>query len=105
MVGRLAVTAPTTAPQLDIDLPGVTWRDRLPAIVLASMIVAFGLQPNWMARWSEHTTLALHEPYQGFVQTSTLRLEPQNTSLVANTQAVATPAQPFVEIPIETFQP
>jgi NADH:ubiquinone oxidoreductase subunit 4 (subunit M) len=48
--------------------PPFTWRDRLPALALASMIVAFGLQPNWMARWSEHTTLALHEPYQAYVQ-------------------------------------
>lgn len=103
--GRLAIAAPSTAPQLDIDLPQVTWRDRLPALALASMIVVFGLQPNWMARWSEHTTLALHEPYQGFVQASTLRLEPQNTALVADTQAVAPSAPSFVEIPSETLQP
>ena len=55
-------------PKLDVYIPPVTWRDRLPALALASMIVAFGLQPNWMARWSEHTTLALHEPYQAYVQ-------------------------------------
>lgn len=103
--GRLAVTAPSTAPQLDIDLPGVTWRDRLPALALASMIVAFGLQPNWMARWSEHTTLALHEPYQGFVQASTLRSAPLNTSLVADTRVGSPSTQTFVDIPIETLQP
>ena len=66
--GRLAITPPTNAPQLDIVLPRVSWRDRAPALGLAVLIIAFGLQPNWLARWSEHTTLALHEPYQGFVQ-------------------------------------
>ncbi|WOD40863.1 NADH-quinone oxidoreductase subunit M [Nodosilinea sp. E11] len=65
--GRLAIAPPTNAPQLDIALPPVTWRDRAPALGLALLIIAFGLQPNWLARWSEHTTLALHAPYQGFV--------------------------------------
>jgi NAD(P)H-quinone oxidoreductase subunit 4 len=89
--GRLAVSLPSASPQLDVDLPSVTWRDRLPALALASMIIAFGLQPNWMARWSEHTTLALHEPYQGFVQASTLRLAPLNDSLVADTLVLDAP--------------
>ena len=66
--GRLAISPPPSSPQLDVYIPPVTWRDRLPALALASMIVAFGLQPNWMARWSEHTTLALHEPYQTYMQ-------------------------------------
>jgi NAD(P)H-quinone oxidoreductase subunit 4 len=66
--GRLAIAPPSSSPELDVYIPPVTWRDRLPALALASMIVAFGLQPNWMARWSEHTTLALHEPYQAYVQ-------------------------------------
>ncbi len=66
--GRLAIAPPPDSPQLDVYIPPVPWRDRLPALALASMIVAFGLQPNWMARWSEHTTLALHEPYQAYVQ-------------------------------------
>ena len=66
--GRLAIAPPSSSPELDVYIPPVTWRDRLPALALASMIVAFGLQPDWMARWSEHTTLALHEPYQAYVQ-------------------------------------
>ncbi|MBE9138002.1 NADH-quinone oxidoreductase subunit M [Nodosilinea sp. LEGE 07088] len=65
--GRLAIAPPTATPQLDVDLPRVSWRDRAPALGLAALIIAFGLQPNWLARWSEHTTLALHQPYQGFV--------------------------------------
>lgn len=69
--GRLAIAPPTVAPQLDLVLPKVTWRDRAPALGLAGLIIAFGLQPNWLARWSEHTTLALHQPYQGFVQAKT----------------------------------
>ena len=63
--GRLAIAPPTNAPQLDIVLPQVTWRDRAPALGLAVLIIAFGLQPNWLARWSEHTTLALHAALPG----------------------------------------
>ncbi|MFH7244214.1 MAG: NADH-quinone oxidoreductase subunit M [Spirulina sp.] len=98
--GRLAVALPSTSPQLDVDLPSVTWRDRLPALALASLIIAFGLQPNWMARWSEHTTLALHEPYQGFVQVSTLRRTPLNESLVADTLMADIPG---VDAPVNTL--
>ncbi|WP_008317998.1 NADH-quinone oxidoreductase subunit M [Leptolyngbya sp. PCC 6406] len=57
--GRLAVTLPTDAVVLDPLLPRVTWSDRLPALVLALAIVVLGLQPNWLSRWSESTTLAL----------------------------------------------
>ncbi len=113
--GRLAVAAPSAAPQLDVDLPSVTWRDRLPALALASMIVAFGLQPNWMARWSENTTLVLHEPYQAFVQASTHRFTPMNGPTVAETLStdtlladtlVASPLpQTVVDPLVETLQP
>lgn len=58
--GRIAIAPPEASPQLDLDLPPVSWRSRLPAVVLALVIVALGLQPHWVARWSETTTLALH---------------------------------------------
>jgi NAD(P)H-quinone oxidoreductase subunit 4 len=83
--GRLAIAPPSSVPQLDVDLPSVSWRDRLPALALAAVIVALGLQPDWMARWSEHTTLALHEPYQGFVQPSALQLWPRSDTVLAVT--------------------
>ncbi|MEM9922193.1 MAG: NADH-quinone oxidoreductase subunit M [Cyanobacteria bacterium P01_D01_bin.50] len=38
------------------NLPRVYWSDRIPAIVLAVLIVIFGIQPNWLARWTEPTT-------------------------------------------------
>lgn len=34
-------------------LPQVLWSERMPAMVLALLIIALGLQPNWIARWSE----------------------------------------------------
>jgi NAD(P)H-quinone oxidoreductase subunit 4 len=83
--GRLAIAPPSSVPQLDVDLPSVSWRDRLPALALAAVIVALGLQPDWMARWSEHTTLVLHEPYQGFVQPSALQLRPRFDTVLAVT--------------------
>lgn len=42
-----------------VDLPPVHWSDRIPAIVLAVLIVVLGLQPNWVVRWSEPVTTAL----------------------------------------------
>ena len=39
-----------------INLPRVYWSDRAPAIILAILIVLFGIQPSWLARWTEATT-------------------------------------------------
>jgi len=44
------------------DLPRIYWRDRIPSIVVVALVILFGLQPNWMLRWSEQTSLALGEP-------------------------------------------
>ncbi len=41
------------------NLPQVYWSDRIPAIVLAVLIVIFGIQPNWIARLTEPTTNAM----------------------------------------------
>lgn len=35
------------------NLPRVLWSERIPAIVLALLIIALGLQPNWMLKWSK----------------------------------------------------
>lgn len=43
-----------------INLPRVQWSDRYPAIVLALLIVWFGIQPSWLVRWSEPTTTAMN---------------------------------------------
>jgi len=41
------------------NLPTVPWSDRIPAIVLAVLIITLGLQPHWLVRWSETQTAAL----------------------------------------------
>jgi NAD(P)H-quinone oxidoreductase subunit 4 len=41
------------------NLPKVYWTDRMPAVVLAILIVIFGIQPGWLVRWSEPTTTAM----------------------------------------------
>jgi len=85
--GRLAIAPPSPTPQLDIVLPSVTWRDRTPALVLAALIIAFGLQPSWLARWSEHTTLGLYQPYErmalGKTPLTTLPVAMADTTLIA----------------------
>jgi NAD(P)H-quinone oxidoreductase subunit 4 len=40
------------APELG-NLPKVLWSERIPALVLAFLIIIFGLQPNLITRWSE----------------------------------------------------
>lgn len=41
------------------NLPRVYWSDRFPAFILALLIVIFGIQPNWLIRWTEPTTTAM----------------------------------------------
>ncbi|WP_017296882.1 NADH-quinone oxidoreductase subunit M [Nodosilinea nodulosa] len=94
--GRLAIAPPASTPQLDVVLPQVSWRDRAPALGLAALIVAFGLQPTWLSRWSEHITLVLHQPYQGFVQARSRFVPAALPAAVADTALVApTLAQPL----------
>ncbi len=38
-----------------VTLPPVAWRERSPAIILALLIVVFGLQPNWLVDWTRAT--------------------------------------------------
>ncbi|YAF98270.1 MAG: NADH-quinone oxidoreductase subunit M [Nodularia sp. CChRGM 3473] len=46
------------SPQV-INLPRVFWSDRIPAIILAVLIVIFGIQPSWLVRWTEPTITAM----------------------------------------------
>ncbi|NDJ20766.1 NADH-quinone oxidoreductase subunit M [Nostoc sp. B(2019)] len=41
------------------NLPRVYWSDRAPALVLAVLIVIFGIQPAWLSRWTEPTITAM----------------------------------------------
>ncbi len=41
------------------DLPPVFVSDRLPALILALLIVIFGIQPNWLVYWTEPTITAM----------------------------------------------
>jgi NAD(P)H-quinone oxidoreductase subunit 4 len=45
-------------PEQFYDLPEVTWGERLPGFGLAILIVMLGLNPNWLSRWTEVTTIA-----------------------------------------------
>jgi NAD(P)H-quinone oxidoreductase subunit 4 len=106
--GRLAIAPPSPTPQLDIVLPSVTWRDRTPALVLAALIVAFGLQPSWLARWSEHTTLGLYQPYErmalGKTPFTTLPVAVADTTLVAPALANSIRLDPsLTELTVESI--
>ncbi|MBR8840908.1 MAG: NADH-quinone oxidoreductase subunit M [Stigonema ocellatum SAG 48.90 = DSM 106950] len=44
------------------DLPSVKWSERIPAVILAVIIVILGMQPGWLIGRSEATTNAMQEP-------------------------------------------
>jgi NAD(P)H-quinone oxidoreductase subunit 4 len=52
------------SPQV-MKLPRVYWSDRLPALILAGLIVVFGIQPSWLIHWTQVTI-------QGMVNTQNL---------------------------------
>jgi NAD(P)H-quinone oxidoreductase subunit 4 len=37
----------------------VVWAEKIPALILASLIIFLGVQPTWLVRWSETTTTAM----------------------------------------------
>lgn len=41
------------------NLPRVYWRDRIPSIIVALLVIVLGLQPGWIMRWTEATTTAI----------------------------------------------
>ncbi|MEA5552909.1 NADH-quinone oxidoreductase subunit M [Anabaena cylindrica UHCC 0172] len=41
------------------NLPRVYWSDRIPAFILALLIVIFGIQPSWLVHWSQATITAM----------------------------------------------
>lgn len=41
------------------NLPQVRWRDRIPSVIVTVLIIFLGIQPSWIMRWSETTSIAL----------------------------------------------
>ncbi len=39
--------------------PKVEWRERIPALILALIILFLGIQPTWLVHWTESTTTAM----------------------------------------------
>ncbi|TAF02192.1 MAG: NAD(P)H-quinone oxidoreductase subunit D4, partial [Nostocales cyanobacterium] len=39
--------------------PRVVWAEKIPALILASLILFLGVQPTWLVRWSETTTTSM----------------------------------------------
>ena len=44
------------------EMAPVTWSEQAPAVVMVILLFVFGLQPQWMIRWSEADTAALVAP-------------------------------------------
>jgi NAD(P)H-quinone oxidoreductase subunit 4 len=67
----------TRADGKEVVLPKVRWRDRMPAVILALLIVAFGLQPNWLISWTEPTIAA-------FTTSSAVVAQPHPVTVASN---------------------
>ena len=51
----------------------VTWGERFPGFALAVLIVVLGLNPNWLSRWTELTTIGLVKDFPIVVHQQALR--------------------------------
>jgi NAD(P)H-quinone oxidoreductase subunit 4 len=71
-------------PEQFSNLPKVRWAERAPGFVLAILIVALGLQPNWMVRWTETTTTALVNDFSAIAS----KLSKTPTAFVSETSPV-----------------
>jgi len=86
-------------PEQFANLPRVYWSERLPAFALALLIVVLGLQPNWLAYWSETTTALLipaatipvEMPVEGFVNISRAAITPKSLKNSALSLPFASP--------------
>jgi NAD(P)H-quinone oxidoreductase subunit 4 len=63
------------------NLPAVHWQERLPGFVLVILIIALGLQPGWLVRWSETTTTAMLMTVATIGTTTTPTLDSANSPL------------------------
>ena len=50
--------------------PKVLWSERVPALLLATVIVFLGIQPHWLVYWSEPTTLKMAQMAAVYERTS-----------------------------------
>lgn len=76
-------------PEQFANLPPVLWSERVPSAILAMLIILLGLQPSWLARWSETTTTAmLSYPTIGNVPAS--RLDTAGVKLLPQSAPAAT---------------
>nr|WP_083785125.1 NADH-quinone oxidoreductase subunit M [Synechococcus sp. PCC 7335] len=64
--GRLDAAPDGTGGTIEVTLPKVSWRDRVPAMTLVLIIFAFGLQPAWLTRWMESTTNSFVPNYTNY---------------------------------------
>ncbi len=60
--GRLTTQAKVSPDPETRVLPIILWSERIPGLILALAIVVFGLQPNWVLRWSETTIATMSAP-------------------------------------------
>ncbi|WP_416672177.1 NADH-quinone oxidoreductase subunit M [Egbenema bharatensis] len=62
-------------PESLANLPRIGWSDRLPSIVVTVLVIALGIQPTWMLRWSNVTIEAMGmEEVNRLVQFEAVRL-------------------------------
>ncbi len=76
-------------PEQFANLPPVLWSERVPSAILAMLIILLGLQPSWLARWSETTTTAMLS-YPTIGNVPALRLDTAGVKLLPQSAPAAT---------------
>lgn len=76
-------------PEQFANLPPVLWSERVPSAILAMLIILLGLQPSWLARWSETTTTAMLS-YPTIGNVPALRLDTAGVKLLPQPAPAAT---------------
>ncbi|MEB3232053.1 MAG: NADH-quinone oxidoreductase subunit M [Leptolyngbyaceae bacterium] len=71
-------------------IPAVTWGDRLPSLIMAALVLWFGLQPGWITRWIEaDVTYLMGEPLAPNMASSQLSAQVASPALLPEVVAIA----------------
>jgi NAD(P)H-quinone oxidoreductase subunit 4 len=73
-------------PETLSNLPRVRWQDRIPSVIVTVLIILFGIQPDWMMRWSE-------------VAVRTLAINPTTQIIFAIKPSPVAPPEPGIILP------
>ena len=76
--------------------PKVFWHEKMPALILAVLIIFLGVQPNWLVRWSEQTSTVMVADVS--VRKSKVKI--QKSKVIHNSESLLLSPIPNTQSPI-----